>query len=151
MFRSSFQFVPYVECGIPGSRKENETCLAAGVKRFPTWEFPGGERREGVMQLAGAERKNRVRPAMTPRARWILRGIALVALAGLAVSSVSLVHHYGREQTSYCDLGASFNCDIVNRSVYSAVLGIPVALIGILGYLGLLGLATVYRTRPRLR
>jgi vitamin-K-epoxide reductase (warfarin-sensitive) len=84
---------------------------------------------------------------MTPPARRILLGIALVAVAGLAVSSVSLVQHYGREQTSYCDLGASFNCDIVNRSMYSAVLGIPVALIGILGYLGLLGLATVYRTK----
>jgi vitamin-K-epoxide reductase (warfarin-sensitive) len=84
---------------------------------------------------------------MTPRARWILRGIALAALAGLAVSAVSLVHHYGREQTSYCDLGASFNCDIVNRSVYSSVLGIPVALIGMLGYLGMLGLATIYRTK----
>jgi vitamin-K-epoxide reductase (warfarin-sensitive) len=84
---------------------------------------------------------------MTPRTRWILRGIALAALAGLAVSSVSLVHHYGREQTPYCDLGASFNCDIVNRSIYSSVLGIPVALIGIVGYLGMLGLATVYRTQ----
>jgi uncharacterized membrane protein len=84
---------------------------------------------------------------MTPRARWILRGIALAALAGLAVSSLSLVHHWGREHTSYCDLGASFNCDIVNRSIYSSVLGIPVALIGILGYLGLLGLATVYRSQ----
>ena len=60
---------------------------------------------------------------MTPRTRWILRGIALAALAGLAVSSLSLVHHYGREQTAYCDLGASFNCDIVNRSIYSSVLG----------------------------
>ncbi len=84
---------------------------------------------------------------MTPRTRWILRGIALAALAGLAVSSLSLVHHYGREQTSYCDLGASFNCDIVNRSIYSSVLGIPVALIGMLGYLGMLGLATIYRTQ----
>lgn len=84
---------------------------------------------------------------MTPRARWILLGIALAAVAGLAVSSVSLVHHYGRERTSYCDLDASFNCDIVNRSIYSSVMGIPVALIGILGYLGLLGLATVYRTK----
>ena len=57
LFRSSFQFVPYVECGIPGSRKENETCLAAGVKRFPTWEFAGGERREGVMQLQALSEK----------------------------------------------------------------------------------------------
>jgi vitamin-K-epoxide reductase (warfarin-sensitive) len=84
---------------------------------------------------------------MTPRARWILPGIALAAVAGLAVSSLSLVDHYGREQTSYCDLSASLNCDIVNRSIYSSVMGIPVALIGILGYLGLLSLATVYRSQ----
>jgi uncharacterized membrane protein len=84
---------------------------------------------------------------MTPPARWLLRGIALVAVAGLAVSSLSLVQHYGRGPTSYCDWGASFICDIVNRSVYSAVMGIPVALIGMLGYLGLLGLATVYRSQ----
>jgi hypothetical protein len=57
MFASSFQFVPYVECGIPGSRKENETCLAAGIKRFPTWEFPGGERREEVMGLEALSEK----------------------------------------------------------------------------------------------
>jgi len=31
--------------------------------------------------------------------------------------------------------------------MYSAVMGIPVALIGIFGYLGLLGLATLYRTK----
>jgi glutaredoxin len=49
LFESSFQYVPYVECGIKGSRAENETCLQAGVKRFPTWEFADGERREGVL------------------------------------------------------------------------------------------------------
>ena len=57
LFASSFQFVPYVECGIPGSRKENETCLEAGIKRFPTWEFQGGERREEVMGLEALSEK----------------------------------------------------------------------------------------------
>ena len=63
------------------------------------------------------------------------------------MSSVSLHHHYGTSQTNYCDFGASFNCDIVNRSVYSTVLGVPDALIGILGYGVLLALATFYRTK----
>ena len=58
MFASSFQFVPYVECEhSAGSRKENETCLEAGIKRFPTWEFPGGERREEVMGLEALSEK----------------------------------------------------------------------------------------------
>jgi uncharacterized membrane protein len=60
---------------------------------------------------------------------------------------VSLQHHYATSKTAYCDIGETFNCDIVNRSEYSSILGIPVALIGMLGYAALAGLATVYRER----
>ena len=82
-------------------------------------------------------------------ARRLLLAISLLAVAGIAVSSVSLYHHYGTDRSSYCDFGQMFNCDIVNRSIYSVVMGIPVALIGILGYLALLVLATVYRGRAK--
>ena len=84
---------------------------------------------------------------MTSLARRIFIVIAVLALGGVAVSSVSLYHHYGKSETSYCDFGESFNCDIVNRSTYSTISGIPVALVGIVGYLGLLFLATFYRNR----
>ena len=73
--------------------------------------------------------------------------IALLAVAGIAVSSVSLAHHYAKSKTSYCDFGETFNCDVVNRSAYSVVMGVPVALIGVVGYLALLALATLYRTK----
>ena len=73
--------------------------------------------------------------------------IAILAVCGIAVSSVSLQHHYATSKTAYCDIGETFNCDIVNRSEYSTILGIPVALIGMLGYAALAGLATVYRER----
>lgn len=73
--------------------------------------------------------------------------IALLALLGIGVSSVSLQHHYAKSKTSYCDFGESFNCDLVNRSQYSSIAGIPVAGIGIMGYLALLGLATVFRDK----
>ena len=86
---------------------------------------------------------------MTPRARPILLAISLLALGGALISSVSLYHHYGASQSSFCDFAESFNCDIVNRSIYSMVFRIPVALIGIIGYLGLLGLATVYRAKAQ--
>lgn len=77
-----------------------------------------------------------------------LRGvIAVLAVAGAIVSSVSLQHHYAKSATAYCDFGENFNCDIVNRSVYSSLFGIPVALIGMVGYLALLGLATVWGKR----
>jgi vitamin-K-epoxide reductase (warfarin-sensitive) len=73
--------------------------------------------------------------------------VAILAVCGIVVSSVSLQHHYATSKTAYCDIGETFNCDIVNRSEYSSILGIPVALIGMLGYAALAGLATVYRER----
>jgi uncharacterized membrane protein len=85
--------------------------------------------------------------AMTKAVRRVFVAIAVLALAGIAVSSVSLYHHYGTSQTTYCDFGENFNCDIVNRSIYSTVLGVPDALIGIVGYAGLLALTTLYRAK----
>jgi len=83
-------------------------------------------------------------PRFTPR---MLFAIALLAVGGVLVSSVSLYHHYGTSATSYCDIGENFNCDIVNRSTYSTIAGVPVAGIGIIGYLAALVLATVYRSK----
>ncbi len=88
-----------------------------------------------------------MQPAM--KGGRILGAITLLAVAGIILSSVSLHHHYGTEKTSFCDFGGNFNCDMVNRSTYSTVAGIPVALIGVLGYAGILGLATVYRSQAR--
>ncbi|HUM06844.1 MAG TPA: vitamin K epoxide reductase family protein [Terriglobales bacterium] len=73
--------------------------------------------------------------------------VAILAVCGIAVSSVSLQHHYAKSKTEFCDIGDSFNCDLVNRSEYSEILGIPVALVGMLGYGAIAGLATVYRAR----
>src|SRR2546425_10877515 len=104
------------------------------------WRAPGGN-----AAASGSGRENRMRVAMSVCSRRLLLAISLLAIAGIAVSSVSLYHHYGSSRTSYCDIGENFNCDIVNRSTYSTVLRIPVALIGIIGYLGLLALSTVYQ------
>jgi hypothetical protein len=46
-FGSSFQYAPYVECGIKGSQAEAQVCVDAGVKHFPTWTFADGARVEG--------------------------------------------------------------------------------------------------------
>jgi hypothetical protein len=52
LFGSSFQYVTYVECGIPGTRKATDECKTAGIKHMPTWAFADGSRREGVVPLA---------------------------------------------------------------------------------------------------
>jgi len=77
----------------------------------------------------------------------MLTAIAVFAVIGMSVSSISLYHHFGSSKSSFCDFGETFNCDMVNRSIYSTVLGIPVALIGILGYALLLVLATRFREK----
>ena len=73
--------------------------------------------------------------------------VAILALAGMSVSAVSLERHYAKSASAFCDFGERFNCDIVNRSEYSTVMGIPVAAIGVGGYGVLFALATVYRSR----
>ena len=51
MFGSSFQYAPYIECGIKGSRNLSPVCTQANVKHFPTWEFADGARVEGAHPL----------------------------------------------------------------------------------------------------
>ena len=72
--------------------------------------------------------------------------IILLSLVGIVLSGVSLYNHYKSTPTDYCDLGDNFNCDVVNRSIYSEVAKIPVAGIGLAGYIVLLVLAKLPRT-----
>ncbi len=88
-----------------------------------------------------------MRAELQKKANQLYFAIALLAIAGVAVSSFSLYHHFSKSKTTFCDIGQSFDCDLVNRSQYSTVHGMPVALLGILGYLLLLPLATVYREK----
>ena len=79
-------------------------------------------------------------PAALSRRRT-LNSIAALAAIGIVISSISLQHHYSTAKSSFCDFSATVNCDIVNRSIYSQVFGVPVALIGAMGYSLLLILA----------
>lgn len=85
---------------------------------------------------------------MTASQRILFPIIAVLAVAGVVVSSISLQRHYATSETSFCDFNEKFSCDIVNRSEYSSIEGIPVAGIGALGYAALFLLATLWRARP---
>jgi hypothetical protein len=50
-FGSSFQYAPYIECGIKGSKGIEPVCTESGIKRFPTWIFADGTRVEGEHEL----------------------------------------------------------------------------------------------------
>jgi uncharacterized membrane protein len=71
--------------------------------------------------------------------------IAVLALCivGAVLSAVSLHNHYGTSKTEYCDLDETFDCDLVNRSIFSKFMGIPVALIGLIGYAFLFAVSVV--------
>lgn len=81
------------------------------------------------------------------RNRVLFALIASLSLAGVVVSSISLQRHYAKSVTPYCDFNQRFSCDIVNRSEYSSIMGIPVAGIGLVGYGLLLVLSTYLHAR----
>ena len=81
------------------------------------------------------------------RKRWWFVIIAILSFAGMIVSAVSLQRHYAKSATEFCDFSQKFNCDVVNRSEYSEVQGIPVAAIGVLGYATLFFLSTFWNYR----
>ena len=51
LFGFAFQYVNYVECSPAGERTMNDTCKQAGIKNFPTWQYPDGSRTEGAQPL----------------------------------------------------------------------------------------------------
>lgn len=67
--------------------------------------------------------------------------IAILAVAGIVVSTLALRVHYSTE-TAPCSLNEKWDCGIVNHSPYAVIRGIPVAAIGIVGYflIGVLGM-----------
>ncbi len=57
MFGTSFEYVPYVECAIRGSREMAPECKSAGVKLFPSWQFGAEPPKEGVLSLEELSQK----------------------------------------------------------------------------------------------
>jgi uncharacterized membrane protein len=66
--------------------------------------------------------------------------LALVAIAGVVVSSLALHVHYATG-TQPCSINERWDCGIVNHSSFAVMGNVPVAAIGILGYIVLTALA----------
>ena len=57
-FGASFRYVTYVECASENDPHElTPTCKAAGVKRFPSWQFGTDPPKEGVLSLDALSEK----------------------------------------------------------------------------------------------
>jgi uncharacterized membrane protein len=66
--------------------------------------------------------------------------IALLAIAGVAVSALALQVHY-TTATEPCSINEHWDCGVVNHSPFAEIEHVPVAVLGILGYLALAALA----------
>jgi vitamin-K-epoxide reductase (warfarin-sensitive) len=73
--------------------------------------------------------------------------LLILALLGVATSSLALREHYRTYGEAPCDINDRWDCGIVNHSPYAVIHGVPVAVIGIAGYLllGVLALKRAYR------
>ena len=87
-------------------------------------------------------------PVTGNRTRALFALIAVFSIVGLILSGVSLQRHYAKSETNLCDFSQQFSCDIVNRSEWSEVAGIPVAGIGVVGYIALFLFSTLWKFRP---
>jgi thiol-disulfide isomerase/thioredoxin len=56
-FGTGAQFLPYHECSLPSGSGEVQSCVAAGVKNYPTWVFSDGSRLVGVQSPATLAQK----------------------------------------------------------------------------------------------
>ncbi len=70
-----------------------------------------------------------------------LNTLIVVSIISIILFSYLVYVHYKPEASEFCNFGGGFNCDIVNKSIYSELFGIPVALLGILTFLGILVLS----------
>ena len=51
MFGNSWKHVNYIECSTPDGKGQTEICAAEGIRGYPTWEFPDGERASGLISF----------------------------------------------------------------------------------------------------
>lgn len=69
--------------------------------------------------------------------RWAPWTATVLCLLGLAASTYLTIEHYSSSSSLACPATGTIDCVKVTTSSYSELLGIPVALLGLLFFLGL--------------
>lgn len=86
-----------------------------------------------------------------PVPRWVIPATLGMAVVGAAVSLYLTISHYGDPDLLVCAEGGSVSCSAVTSSAQSEILGIPVALLGLLWFAGMIVLCipAAWRARDR--
>ena len=61
--------------------------------------------------------------------------LAVLNFLGMLVSGYLVYVHFEPSLTDFCNLSEKWNCDIVNKSTYAEIAGVPVAALGFAAYL----------------
>ncbi|MBI2048915.1 MAG: Vitamin K epoxide reductase, partial [Parcubacteria group bacterium] len=56
--------------------------------------------------------------------------LIILALLGMAIMGYLISIHYAPAEEAFCNLGEGLSCDVVNKSIYAEVFGIPVSVLG---------------------
>src|SRR3989344_3305200 len=69
----------------------------------------------------------------------LLKSFIVLSLVGILISLYLVQNHYAPpSQGSFCDLGETLSCSLVNTSVFSELFHVPVALLGALWFFSLI-------------
>lgn len=60
---------------------------------------------------------------------------SLAAAGAVLMGYLTRLHYSPSGFSAVCDFSAGFSCDIVNKSLYSEILGVPVAVLGLVYFL----------------
>ena len=73
--------------------------------------------------------------------------LIILAIFGVCISGYAVYLHYA-PSSGVCHFNRTFDCDLVNKSDYAEILGIPVAAFGVIGY-GVLWAGAVLSEKKR--
>lgn len=90
---------------------------------------------------------------LSAKTKQLLTIILVLAIAAIGVTSYLTYLHYAPEASEFCNFSEKFNCEIVNKSIYSRIeigsLEIPVAVLGLLYYIGVvIGVGGILKKVP---
>ncbi len=63
------------------------------------------------------------------------KAMTVLSALGIAVTSYLIHQHYAPVDSSFCNFNDYVSCDIVNKSEFSTIFGVPVSIFGLLTYI----------------
>ena len=64
------------------------------------------------------------------------KAIVALSVLGTAFMGYLTYLHFKPSGSSFCDFGHGFSCDLVNKSVYAEIMGVPISVIGLAYFIG---------------